>query len=152
YQTEWHELYSNGYGIRNGELKADVVPEEDRKIIESNRDKWIVKYFDEIFNQDLITTSENLVLTELQKWSNRIHTLGNFMIGPVGFNIDKAKGIKRNEDRLDLFLEKLINQPEYAGWYQQFTSFMDSNFLENYFEEDKVEELKDAQLVNLRKG
>lgn len=149
---KWHKLYENGYGIESGEIKPDLVPVEKRNQNDVNRDTWFVQYYDEILNEDTLTTAEIKTLEQLEIWSNSIHTIGDMMIGPVNFNIEKAKNINNDEDRLDLFFEKVKNNADFIEWREQFSSLMDMNHLDLYFIGDKFTSWESAALKNLRKN
>lgn len=149
---KWHQLYENGYGIEDGEVKPDLVPIEYRRQDDINRDRWFVQYYDEIFNKDALTIEEIKRLEQLEIWSNSIHTIGDMMIGPVKFNIEKSKNINNNEDRLDLFLEKVKRNADFIEWREQFSSLMDMNFLDLYFIGDKFTTWESVAFKGLREN
>lgn len=152
YEYKWHELYSRGAGLEGGMVVEGVIPEKYRKISEFNRDKWLIDYYPQIFIKGKLTDSENELLEAYERYSNLTHTIGNFMIGPVGFNYSDVKAKSKSSDRVDIFLGKVKELDEYSGWKHWFDVYMNSNLMDMYFLESLNGNWKNSELKDLREG
>src|SRR5690625_1685967 len=82
----WEDLYRFESEIRGGKI---VEKDSKRKASSKRaRDQWFVETYAEIFAKVFLENdqAEYKVLQALEKWATYVHTIGNFMIGPVGFN------------------------------------------------------------------
>lgn len=147
---EWYYLYSQGYGLRNGKLVAGLFSKTPVAINNENRDKWMIQFYEELFNDCVLSEVEMKIFRAYEMFSNWTHTLGNFMIGPVGFNLEKGRRIYK--DRLDLFLSTVRDESKYARWKSEFLQYMDVNVLDIYFTGGKFNSWDNAKLKNLREG
>lgn len=145
----WYHYYREGYGLKNGELIKGLFSEDKVAIMPMNRDQWMLDYYEELFNQDVLTKEQIDILQAYESFANWTHTIGNFMIGPKGFNWRKNE---TSNDRLDVFLNNVGKHPEFAGWKKEFTTYMDVNFLGVYFEAGKFTNWEKSKLKNLRNG
>lgn len=92
---------------------------------------------------------------EIETFARLTHSIGNFMVGPNGFNCkddySKAKIYSNRNwscfDRIDLFLASLVDSA-HQDWYEWFLKNIQSLNLEMYFETQESE-LRDRSLVDL---
>lgn len=118
--------------------------------IYAHRDEFSLKGYDDT------------LLTQFEEFANLTHSIGNFVLGPKGFNTKdpKAKGkIMMRDwkqfDRMDIFLEKVANRQTYNSWetwyekncFSTYTNYFYSNIV-NYPETDIVN-LKESTIINL---
>ncbi|NOU99497.1 hypothetical protein [Paenibacillus planticolens] len=152
FKKSWFDLYTHDYRIENGGL----VPGIKKQMLSSNdRDLWFIANYDEIINEEILTSVETEILQALIDWSNYIHTIGNFMIGPVGFNfkssVPKAKS-KCGKDQIDLFLENVKSDSTYTIWQKELSSYNDINMIDVYFEGNKLTDWNEVAVKELRTG
>lgn len=152
YEDKWGGLYLRGAGIEDGMVVEGVFPEKYRKSCEFNRDKWLIDFYPQIFNKEKLTDRENELLEAFERYSNLTHTIGNFMIGPVGFNYSDAKAKSKSSDRVDIFLGKVKELDEYRDWKNWFDVYMNSNLMDMYFVENLRGDWKKTELKDLREG
>lgn len=143
----WVDLYTSGSKIINGKLVKVIYDERYREKSKYNRDWWLIDNYEELFDERFLTASEIINLSALNEFAKRVHTIGNFMIGPTGFN--KAKGCIEFEDRLDKFMKKVLSCEKYADWKQWFIQASRVLYINGYFENTFIE---DATVKCLRNG
>jgi hypothetical protein len=147
FEKTWKDLYTSGSKIINGKLVKGIYDERYRETSEYNRDWWLIDNYEELFDERFLTASEIINLSALNEFAKRVHTIGNFMIGPTGFN--KAKGCIEFEDRLDKFMKKVLSCEKYADWKQWFIQASRVLYINGYFENTFIE---DATVKCLRNG
>jgi hypothetical protein len=138
----WVDLYTSGSKIINGKLVKVIYDERYREESYYNRDWWLIDNYEELFDERFLTASEIINLSALNEFAKRVHTIGNFMIGPTGFN--KAKGCIEFEDRLDKFMIS------YKDWRQRFIQARPVLYIDEYFENNTFDTT--SGLIDLRKG
>ena len=95
-----------------------------------------------IRNIDKFEIGNQNLSNEINVLASRAHTIGNFNVGPIGFNcknmFSKAKlySAKNWEcfDRFDLFIKNVICNKAMSQWKEWFSYNIFSTFLDNYFE------------------
>lgn len=128
----------NELGINGGFMQ------EYEKIFE-NRDKFSLK------------KNNDKLLREFEEFAGLTHAIGNFIIGPKGFNAADRKSKSRlfssrswtTFDRVDLFLRKVSEGNTYKEWEQWFEKNICSTYL-NFYYKDIV--YLDKQTVDLKKS
>jgi hypothetical protein len=153
FNTTWEYLYRNGKKIKNGELVQGDYNEKLMSKSELNRDKWLIENYEELFDENYLSESESKNLSALNEFAKRVHTVGNFMIGPTGFNFadkKRAKGCKKFEDRLDIFMEKVLSSKRYNDWRQWFIQASPVLHINEYFKNNAFDTT--SGLKSLRDG
>ena len=77
-----------------------------------------------IFDKETLSDEENEKYLQFEVFSNLVHSLGNFVLGPKGFNC--VKGKKKFGDRMDLFFNGIKNNRNYIDWKDWFNNNQDS--------------------------
>lgn len=111
------------------EFEINTFTKDFEKFFE-NRYKFTLKGF----NDDL--------LKEFEKFARLTHTIGNFILGPKGFNCSDPKAKSkvypakhwRRFDRMDLFLGAVAEGNTHDEWKRWFEGNIYSTYLEDYFE------------------
>jgi hypothetical protein len=142
FNTTWAYLYQNGIKIINGELVEDWYSERLRPENDLNRDWWLIDNYEEIFDERFLTAPEVINLSALNEFAKRVHTVGNFMIGPEGFNSRDNKAKSHCADRLDKFMEKVICDDNYEDWKNWFIQASSVLYIDDYFEDVKKDKVK----------
>lgn len=124
-----------------------------------------MKEYEKIYahrNEFSLKGNNNELLKEFIIFSELTHSIGNFIIGPKGFNAadskSKASLYKRSWskfDRIDLFLERVAKGDTYREWekwysencFSTYNNFFYSN-IEEYLESNNVD-LKKSLLIDL---
>jgi hypothetical protein len=156
FEKTWKDLYTSGSKIINGKLVKGIYDERYRETSEYNRDWWLIDNYEELFDERFLTASEIINLSALNELAKRVHTVGNFMIGPMGFNFadkKRAKCCKKFEDRLDKFMIKVLSCEDYEDWRQWFIQASPVLHIDGYFEHDKFcENTRVSDIKCLRNG
>jgi hypothetical protein len=148
FNTTWEYLYRNGKKIKNGELVQGDYNEKLMSKSELNRDKWLIENYEELFDERFLTEAEKKNLNVLNKFAERVHTVGNFMIGPMGFK--QVKG-NHDKDRFDKFMEKVLSGKVYhPAWRTWFTQASPVLYIDEYFENNTFDTT--SGLKDLREG
>lgn len=147
YKTKWHVLYSKGAGLKNGEIIGNAFPEQYRSISEFNRDKWLLDNFSQIFDEE-----KPELLKAYERLANLTHSVGNFMIGPVGFNYSDIRAKSKSNDRVDIFFRKVKEVDAYSDWKNWFSAYMNVNVMDMYFIGDSHGAREKSELIDLREG
>lgn len=123
---------------------------EDYEKIYAHRDEFSLKGYN------------NELLEEFIIFSGLTHSIGNFIIGPIGFNAADSKSkSSRNKknwskfDRIDLFLERVSLGDTYSEWekwysencFSTYNDFFYSN-IEKHLESNKID-LRKSTLIDL---
>lgn len=123
YGTTWRELYTKGKGIKNSIIIDNGW--ENTKCCEINRDEWLLKYWDEVFGG--LLPDEKECYDEYEKFANLVHSVGNFVLGPVGFNCKSANAKAKFGDRMDLFFRGISNKQQQCEECQEWVQWFRSN-------------------------
>jgi hypothetical protein len=148
----WVYLYQNGIKIINGELVKDWYHESLREEKDLNRDWWLIDNYEEIFDERFLTASEIINLSALNEFAKRVHTIGNFMIGPKGFNWDDKKAKSNYEDRFDKFMKEVLSCKDYEEWKKWFEHAKSILYIDDYFENKFNEDTTVGDVKCLRNG
>jgi hypothetical protein len=148
----WVYLYKNGIKIINGELVEDWYHESLREEKDLNRDWWLIDNYEEIFDERFLTASEIINLSALNEFAKRVHTIGNFMIGPKGFNWDDKKAKSNYEDRFDKFMKEVLSCKDYEEWKKWFEHAKSILYIDDYFENKFNEDTTVGDVKCLRNG
>lgn len=135
YKTSWADLYTKGKGVCGSEIINNKWTKTDEDA--RNRDEWLLEYWDEIFNFEK-ETGEGKAYLQYEEFANLIHTLGNFLLGPEGFNCKSPNAKSKFADKICLFLPGIWNKQhscqECLEWVQWFQDNQDILFLEDFCE------------------
>lgn len=146
----WVDLYTSGCKIVDGQLKLNFYDENLRKQSVSNRDSWLVNNYEQLFDVKFITEEEKNCLTTFNLLADKVHTVGNFMIGPVGFNSSDKRAKSHCSDRFDIFMEKVLNNEDYCDWKQWFLKAKDILYIDGYFSAEFNDNTTSNDIIDLR--
>lgn len=150
FNTTWVNLYTSGTKIVDGNLVDNYYEDNLRKETERNRDLWFLDNYKELFDCKYMTADEIEELNIYNKMAQIMHTIGNFIIGPIGFNFSDRKAKSKNDDRFDLFMEKVLCDKEYEDWKQWFLTAKSVIFIDYYFKEGFNIDTKETDIICLR--
>jgi hypothetical protein len=150
FNTTWKYLYTNGKKIENGELIQGDYSEESREKSDENRDQWLIDNYEELFDEKFLTPSEIINLNAFNEFAKRVHTVGNFMIGPEGFNCEDEKAKSKCGDRLDKFMDNVLSCKGYEDWRNWFIQASPVLYIDEYFKNNTFDTT--SGLIDLRKG
>lgn len=106
--------------------------------------------FIEHYEEFDIANIDNKLAEEFEKFAILTHSVGNFCIGPVGFNKAKADLFSPKQvekfDRLDLFL-KSLHDKKISHCEEWFSNHIEDTFLKMYFDRIDYNEDKTVNLV-----
>lgn len=152
YDCSWVYLYSNGVKIEQGKKVYDYYDLNRRKQSEKNRDLWFIDNYKEIFKEDTLSEQETRKISAFNKLADTMHTIGNFMIGPVGFNYSDPLAKSHFQDRFDLFIKEVISNEDYEKWKEWFMQYEEILFISSYFENKSINWDDKTRVINLRSG
>lgn len=142
YLPTYHELLKK-HGIKGSFMKA-------YEKIYANREEFTLKNCDKQLH-DLFC-----------KFAVLTHSIGNFVLGPVGFNCadqkSKAKLYSSKNwstfDRMDLFLKKVAEGETYKEWIEWYSKHMKDTYTDFYYSnlvyaDDKIINLAQSKVIDL---
>lgn len=147
YNCSIYDLYSKGglLTLNGSEVIYNFYPMDFRIQSLNNRDYWIINNYETLMYNSNLFVNEQKDLFSFNSFANLTHTLGNFMIGPLGFNCKSTNAKSKYSDRLDLFLEDILFNNKSKEWSDWFKSNLDVLFIDKYF-------TSSGSLLNLRHG